>query len=81
VLNALTVFLSLFVLQSQIKKGFFGALRIRKQEEAADLSLTSKQPATTITVYNVVKTCMKEALQIARQQVLILSYHYCQVKK
>ena len=38
-LKALTVLRTLFfVRQSQIKKGFFGALRIRKQQEAADSS-------------------------------------------
>jgi hypothetical protein len=55
--------------QSQIKKGFFGALRIRKQQEAQDPTLASKWPATTVHVYNTVKTCMTEVLQIAQQYV------------
>lgn len=56
-------------LKSQIKKGFFGALRIRKQQEAQDPTLALKRPATTVHVYDAVKARMSEALAIARQYV------------
>ncbi|EDR04062.1 uncharacterized protein LACBIDRAFT_330862 [Laccaria bicolor S238N-H82] len=52
---------------SQIKKEFFGALRIRKVQDARDPTLTIKRPATTVHVYDAVKTRMDEALQKARE--------------
>ncbi|EDR15296.1 uncharacterized protein LACBIDRAFT_320988 [Laccaria bicolor S238N-H82] len=52
---------------SQIKKEFFGALRIRKVQDARDPTLAIKRPATTAHVYDAVKTRMDEALQNARE--------------
>ncbi|EDR01578.1 uncharacterized protein LACBIDRAFT_310608 [Laccaria bicolor S238N-H82] len=52
---------------SQIKKEFFGALRIRKVQDARDPTLAIKRPATTVHVYDAVKTRMDEALQNARE--------------
>jgi len=61
-------YLTLFLrYQSQIKKEFFGALRIRKQQEAHDSSLAATRPATTLHVYDAVKTRMDEALRDARE--------------
>lgn len=54
-------------MQSQIKKGFFRALRIRKQQEAQDPALALSRPATTVHVYDAVKSRMSDALQNARQ--------------
>src|ERR1700691_2635744 len=42
--------------QSQIKKEFFGALLIRKVQDSQDSSLASQRPATTVHVYDTVKT-------------------------
>jgi hypothetical protein len=56
-------------LQSQIKKGFYGALRIRKQQDAADAALASTRPAATIYVWDLVKTRMREAIVRHRQWV------------
>ncbi|KAI1782341.1 hypothetical protein LXA43DRAFT_1051604 [Ganoderma leucocontextum] len=50
---------------SQIKKEFFGALRIRKKQEAQDPTLATSRPVTTVAVYDLLKTCMNEALQRA----------------
>jgi hypothetical protein len=58
---------AIIVLQSQIKKEFFGALRIRKVQDAQDPTLTTKRPSTTVHVYDAVKTRMDEALQNARE--------------
>ncbi|KDR69528.1 hypothetical protein GALMADRAFT_230698 [Galerina marginata CBS 339.88] len=52
---------------SQIKKEFFGALRIRKVQDARDPTLATKRPSTTVHVYDAVKTRMDEALQNARE--------------
>ncbi|KAF8800373.1 hypothetical protein BYT27DRAFT_7117820 [Phlegmacium glaucopus] len=52
---------------SQIKKEFFGALRIRKEQDAQDPSLATARPATTVHVYDAVKTRMDEALREARE--------------
>ncbi|EIW62287.1 uncharacterized protein TRAVEDRAFT_35644 [Trametes versicolor FP-101664 SS1] len=51
---------------SQIKKEFFGALRVRKAQEAHNPSLARKRPATTMRVYDLVKARMDEALRRAR---------------
>ncbi|KAH9939892.1 hypothetical protein B0H21DRAFT_812429 [Amylocystis lapponica] len=51
---------------SQIKKEFFGALRIRKVQDAHDPTLAIKRPATTVHVYDAVKARMNEALTRAR---------------
>ncbi|KAG6848859.1 hypothetical protein H0H93_013373 [Arthromyces matolae] len=48
---------------SQIKKEFFGALRIRSQQDAEDPTLASRRPAATIYVYQLAKTRMDEALK------------------
>ncbi|KAI0352134.1 hypothetical protein OH77DRAFT_1523594 [Trametes cingulata] len=47
---------------SQIKE-FFGALRIRKVQDAQDPGLAEKRPATTVRVYDLVKARMDEALR------------------
>ena len=49
--------------QSQIKKEFFGALRIRKVQDAQDPTLATRRMATTVHVYDAVKTRMDEALR------------------
>ncbi|KAH9832021.1 uncharacterized protein C8Q71DRAFT_840905 [Rhodofomes roseus] len=51
---------------SQIKKEFFGALRIRKVQDAADPTLATRRPAATVHVYDLVKARMNEALISAR---------------
>jgi hypothetical protein len=53
--------------QSQIKKEFFGALRIRKVQDAHDPNLAVQRPATTVYVYDLVKTRMDEALKNSRE--------------
>ncbi|KAJ3769609.1 hypothetical protein FB446DRAFT_706117 [Lentinula raphanica] len=55
-----------FVGASQIKKMFFGALRIRKTQEAANPLLQSRRPAVTNRVYDCVKTQMDLALKRVR---------------
>lgn len=55
--------------QSQIKKGFYGALRIRKQQDAENPSLAAKRPASTVYVWDLVKTRMREAIVRHRQYV------------
>ncbi|KAJ3715403.1 hypothetical protein C8R42DRAFT_725759 [Lentinula raphanica] len=55
-----------FVGASQIKKMFFGALRIRKTQEAANPLLQSHRPAVTNRVYDCVKTQMDLALKRVR---------------
>jgi len=52
---------------SQIKKEFFGALRIRKVQDAWDPTLATERPSTTVHVYDAVKTRMDEVLQNARE--------------
>ncbi len=59
--------MAITVLQSQIKKEFFGALRIRKVQDARDPKLTTRRLSTTVYVYDAVKTRMDEALQNARK--------------
>jgi hypothetical protein len=53
--------------QSQLKKMFFGALRIRKEQDAQDPELAQKRPATTVIVYDAIKTRMDEALERVRK--------------
>ncbi|KAK7041334.1 hypothetical protein R3P38DRAFT_2382851, partial [Favolaschia claudopus] len=48
---------------SQIKKLFFGVLRIRKEQDAADEALAARRPATSVFVLDSLKTRMDEALQ------------------
>jgi hypothetical protein len=50
---------------------FFGVLRICKVQHAQDPSLAIKRPATTVYVYDEVKTRMDEALQRARGYVCV----------
>ncbi|KAJ7772823.1 hypothetical protein B0H14DRAFT_3589285 [Mycena olivaceomarginata] len=45
---------------------FFGVLRIRKEQDAADPSLAKKRPATFVIVYDSIKTRMDEALERER---------------
>ncbi|KAJ6542561.1 hypothetical protein B0H19DRAFT_1267814 [Mycena capillaripes] len=52
-----------FIGASQLQKLFFGALRIRKEQDAADPSLAKKCPATSVIVYDSIKTRMDEALE------------------
>ncbi|KAJ7202449.1 hypothetical protein C8J57DRAFT_1622921 [Mycena rebaudengoi] len=51
---------------SQLKKMFFGALRIRKEQDARDPDLARNRPATTVVVYDAIKTRMDEALERVR---------------
>ncbi|KAJ7916427.1 hypothetical protein B0H13DRAFT_2449107 [Mycena leptocephala] len=51
---------------SQLKKLFFGVLRIRKPQDAADPGLAQRRPATTFIVWEALKNRMDEALQRAR---------------
>ncbi|KAJ3966843.1 hypothetical protein EV361DRAFT_540884 [Lentinula raphanica] len=51
---------------SQQKKLFFAALRIRKEQEAVDPTLRTKQPATSVTVWDLLKSRMDMALHRAR---------------
>jgi hypothetical protein len=62
--------------QSQIKKGFYGALRIRKQQDAANPLLASTRPAATVYVWDLVKTRMREAIVRHRQYVLIMLHSF-----
>ncbi|KAJ7246074.1 hypothetical protein C8J57DRAFT_1241859 [Mycena rebaudengoi] len=51
---------------SQIKKMFFGALRIRKTQEATNPKLKLTRPCATVLVYDETKTRMDEALERLR---------------
>ncbi|KAJ7824389.1 hypothetical protein B0H14DRAFT_3874888 [Mycena olivaceomarginata] len=51
---------------SQLKKLFFGALRIRKPQDAVDPTLAQKRPAATFIVWEAIKNRMDEALERAR---------------
>ncbi|KAJ7743063.1 hypothetical protein B0H14DRAFT_3607425 [Mycena olivaceomarginata] len=51
---------------SQLKKLFFGVLRIRKPQDAADPGLALRRPATTFIVWEALKNRMDEALQRVR---------------
>ncbi|KAJ7019185.1 hypothetical protein C8F04DRAFT_916431, partial [Mycena alexandri] len=51
---------------SQLKKLFFGILRIRKTQDAADPGLAQRRPATTFIVWEALKNRMDEALQRVR---------------
>ncbi|KAJ3717335.1 hypothetical protein C8R42DRAFT_644596 [Lentinula raphanica] len=51
---------------SQQKKLFFAALRIRKEQEAVDPTLRIKRPATSVTVWDLLKSHMDMALHCAR---------------
>ncbi|KAJ6450568.1 hypothetical protein C8R47DRAFT_1189292 [Mycena vitilis] len=50
---------------SQIKKFLFGALRIRKTQEAVNPKLKTERPSATVLVYDETKTRMDEAYQDA----------------
>ncbi|KAH9478129.1 hypothetical protein JR316_0008582 [Psilocybe cubensis] len=52
---------------SHIKKLYFGALRIRKEQEARDPSLSQRCPATNVHVWDALKGRMNEALRWARE--------------
>ncbi|KAJ6511689.1 hypothetical protein DFH09DRAFT_1434967 [Mycena vulgaris] len=51
---------------SQLKKLFFGALRIRKEQDAGNKTLTQTRPATTFIVWEAIKNRMDEALERVR---------------
>ena len=53
--------------QSHIKKLYFGALRIRKEQEADDPTLSRRRPATSVHVWDALKGRMNEALQRVRK--------------
>ncbi|KAJ7501390.1 hypothetical protein B0H11DRAFT_1713632, partial [Mycena galericulata] len=55
-----------FIGASHLKKLFFGALRIRKEQDAADPSLALKRPAVSVFVYDAIKCRMDEALERVR---------------
>jgi hypothetical protein len=52
-----------------LKKLFFGALRIRKVQDAANPSLALAWPAVSVFVYDAIKNRMDEALQRVRKYV------------
>ncbi|KAJ7493956.1 hypothetical protein FB451DRAFT_1491519 [Mycena latifolia] len=54
---------------SQLKKLFFGALRIRKEQDAADKTLATIRPAATFIVWEAIKNRMDEALERVRKHV------------
>ncbi|OJA18891.1 hypothetical protein AZE42_10876 [Rhizopogon vesiculosus] len=56
-----------FVGASQIKKAFFGALCLRKVQDAHDLMPTRRRPAVSVRVYDALKTRMDETLIRARE--------------
>ncbi|KAJ7027044.1 hypothetical protein C8F04DRAFT_1399692 [Mycena alexandri] len=56
-----------FVGASQLKKLFFGALRIRKEQDANLPTLARTRPATSVIVYDSIKTRMDEALTRERE--------------
>ncbi|KAF4618297.1 hypothetical protein D9613_011520 [Agrocybe pediades] len=51
---------------SHIKKLYFGALRIRKEQDAKDPSLLSRRPATSIHVWDSLRSRMYEAIRRSR---------------
>ncbi|KAJ7629821.1 hypothetical protein B0H17DRAFT_1164275 [Mycena rosella] len=51
-----------FIGASHLKKLFFGALRIRKEQDAGDPSLAHRRPASSVIAYDSIKTRMDEAL-------------------
>ncbi|KAJ7765935.1 hypothetical protein DFH07DRAFT_1014530 [Mycena maculata] len=55
-----------FVGASHLKKLFFGALRIRKEQDAADPTLALQRPAVSVFVYDAIKCRMDEALERVR---------------
>ncbi|KAJ7765375.1 hypothetical protein DFH07DRAFT_955627 [Mycena maculata] len=48
---------------SQLKKLFFGALRLCKEQDAANPALVQRRLATSVIVYDSIKCCMDEALE------------------
>ncbi|TFK72355.1 hypothetical protein BDN72DRAFT_894862 [Pluteus cervinus] len=56
-----------FIGASQLKKQFFGALRIRKEQDAMDKTLVRRRPATTVVVWDAIKNRMNEALERVRK--------------
>jgi hypothetical protein len=59
-------FIVLMRQQSHLKKLFFGALRIRKEQDAANPALASKRPAVSVFVYDAIKCRMDESLKRVR---------------
>ncbi|KAJ7693365.1 hypothetical protein B0H17DRAFT_933068, partial [Mycena rosella] len=55
-----------FLGASHLKKLFFGVLRIRKEQDAANLSLALARPAVSVIVYDAIKNRMDEALERVR---------------
>ena len=55
------------MVQSHIKKLYFGALCIRKQQDAENLTLRQQWPATSIHLWDTLKGRMKEALNRVRK--------------
>ncbi|KAJ7221670.1 hypothetical protein GGX14DRAFT_333046, partial [Mycena pura] len=51
---------------SQMKKQFFGALHVRKEQEAADPTLPRRRPGVTVHVWDLLKARMDAALQRVR---------------
>jgi hypothetical protein len=56
-----------FIGASHIKKLYFGALRIRKEQEADDPTLARRRPATSVHVWDALKGRMNEALRRVRE--------------
>lgn len=55
-----------FLGASQLKKLFFGALRIHKERDAENPSLAHKCPVTSVIVWDAIKNWMDEALERVR---------------
>ncbi|PPQ75836.1 hypothetical protein CVT26_001130 [Gymnopilus dilepis] len=55
-----------FIGASHIKKLYFGALRIRKEQEARDPTLSARRPATSVHVWDSLRGRMNEASQRTR---------------
>lgn len=52
--------------QSHLKKMFFGALRIRKEQDAHDRRLAQRRPPTSVIVWDAIKNRMDESLERVR---------------
>ena len=57
--------------QSHLKKLFFGALRICKLQEAANPAPKIKRPASSVFVWDKIKSSMDQALQRERKWVFL----------
>lgn len=63
----LSLILCLKFFQSQLKKLFFGALRVRKEQDAKDPKLRGTRPATSVITWDAIKNRMDESLERVRR--------------